>query len=202
MDAVGECEQDAFWLFCAIVEGVLRDYYSLTLYGVRRDTMVLAAALRRLRPELAAHLDRCVHQALCVKIDFRPPPMFCMGESQFPSEQISVRDWLQACRGVSHGSGERASDHDGDDGDGVRSECFPPEYPFLCVHRISVWRILTGGVFLLETLTIGTPGPLDERRSHRGGAKQGNPTPSNNHSAHRLGFHIRARSFGFCFDEN
>jgi len=83
MDAVGECEQDAFWLFCAIVEGVLRDYYSLTLYGVRRDTMVLAAALRRLRPELAAHLDRCVHQALCVKIDFRPPPMFCMVESQF-----------------------------------------------------------------------------------------------------------------------
>lgn len=40
-------EEAAFWLFSAIVEGALPDYYSASLFGVQRDTMVMSAALMR-----------------------------------------------------------------------------------------------------------------------------------------------------------
>ena len=83
--------ENAFWLFSAIVENIMPQYYVSDLFGVQRDTLCMVLSLRRLLPQLYAHLDR-----LCmldrVKVQFFTPWLMKLFVNALPVSTV-LRVW-------------------------------------------------------------------------------------------------------------
>eukprot|EP01043_Picozoa_sp_COSAG02_P028471 COSAG02_NODE_1726_length_11183_cov_93.592746_6_plen_1047_part_00 len=86
-----EERETAFWLFSAIVENIMPQYYVSDLFGVQRDTLCMVLSLRRLLPQLYAHLDR-----LCmldrVKVQFFTPWLMKLFVNALPVSTV-LRVW-------------------------------------------------------------------------------------------------------------
>ena len=52
-----DAQEDAFWTFSSIVECIMKEYYAADLFGVQRDTLTMMLALKRLMPQLYAHVE-------------------------------------------------------------------------------------------------------------------------------------------------
>ena len=52
-----DAQEDAFWTFSSIVERIMKEYYAADLFGVQRDTLTMMLALKRLMPQLYAHVE-------------------------------------------------------------------------------------------------------------------------------------------------
>jgi hypothetical protein len=83
--------EDAFWLFSAIVEKIMPQYYVSDLFGVQRDTLCMVRLLKRLLPNLHAHCDRlCMLERL--EVQFFTPWLMKLFVNTLPVSTV-LRVW-------------------------------------------------------------------------------------------------------------
>jgi hypothetical protein len=58
MSTSGFSERDTFWILSAITERLCQDYYTPSMFGLRRDFYVLRELVHHQHPDVLRHLDK------------------------------------------------------------------------------------------------------------------------------------------------